>query len=87
MSKEKYSAIIIEPRKHDAFKMVLENFLTHLDDRWDIIIFHGNTNKTFLENLINTELSNYKERVKMVHMKVDNLSYFDYILLILLYKL
>jgi hypothetical protein len=78
MSKEKYSAIIIEPRKHDAFKLVLDNFLTHLDDRWDIIIFHGNTNKTYLENLIDDEFAIYKKRINMVHMNVDNLSYFDY---------
>ena len=78
MSTEKYSAIIIEPRRHDAFKIVLENFLTHLDDRWDIIIFHGNANKEYLKELIDKHLNTYKERIKMVHMKVDNLSYFDY---------
>ena len=74
MQPEKYSAIIIEPRQHDAFKMVLENVLSHLDERGDIIIFHGNANKDFLINLIDEHLSAFKARIKMVHVKVDNLS-------------
>lgn len=78
MIPEKYTAIIIEPRIHEAFKLVLENFLTHLDDRWDIIIFHGNLNKQMLEELIDNDLNAYKSRIEMVHMKVDNLSFFDY---------
>jgi hypothetical protein len=78
MNNEKYTAIIIEPRVHTAFKLVLENFLTHLDDQWDIIIFHGNLNKQMLEELVDSDLKMYKSRIKMIHMKVDNLSFFDY---------
>ena len=35
---EKYTAIITEPRIHPAWKLVLNNFLTNLDERWDFII-------------------------------------------------
>lgn len=75
---ERYSAIIIEPRPHPAFQLVLENFLTHLDDKWDIIIFSGNLNKEFLNNLINSHFEKYKPRIKRVHLNIDNLSLSNY---------
>ena len=46
----KYSAVIVEPRKHAAFSFVLKNFFENLSDDWGLIIFHGCTNKDFLEN-------------------------------------
>ena len=36
---EKYTAIITEPRIHPAWKLVLNNFLTNLDERWNFLIF------------------------------------------------
>jgi len=73
-----YTAVIIEPRVHEAFEMVLENFLTRLDRRWDFIIFHGNLNKDLLENLIDTKFSEHKSRIKLIKMNIDNLTLYDY---------
>ncbi len=75
---ERFSAIIIEPRPHPAFHLVLENFLTHLDNKWDIIIFHGNLNKEHLNELINSYFEKYKPRIKMIHLNIDNLSISNY---------
>ena len=51
-----YTAVIIEPRKHKALQFVLKNFLENLDINWNIIIFHGNLNKEYIENIIDTDL-------------------------------
>ena len=73
-----YTAIIVEPRKHKALKFVLLNALTNLDYNWGIIIFHGNLNKEYVQNIIDTQLSNYKDRIKMISLDVDNLTISDY---------
>jgi hypothetical protein len=44
-NRNKYTALIIEPRKHKALEFVLKNFLENLSNEWSIIIFHGNLNK------------------------------------------
>ena len=48
----KYTAVIVEPRKHAALSFVLENFLKNLSNEWNIIIFHGNLNIDFVNNII-----------------------------------
>ena len=62
----RYTAIIVEPRKHKALELVLLNVLTNLDDNWDIIIFHGNLNKEYIQNIVDKQLSRYKSRIKMI---------------------
>jgi hypothetical protein len=52
----KYTAIIIEPRKHRALEFVLNNFLENLNDDWNIIIYHGNNNIEYLQNIIDSKL-------------------------------
>jgi len=56
---EKYTAIITEPRIHPAWKLVLNNFLTNLDERWNFLIFCGLLNKDFLVELIDTNFIKY----------------------------
>ena len=75
---ERYTAIIIEPREHHALEFVLNNFLENLSEQWDFIIFHGNKNINFINNLFNTTLIKYKNRVKLINLKVDNLTIKDY---------
>lgn len=78
-STSKYTAVIIEPRKHKALEFVLNNFLTNLDDRWDIILFHGNLNKEYAEDIITTKLQKFKHRIKLVDLKIDDLtSHYEY---------
>lgn len=74
----KYTAIIVEPRKHAALFFVLENFLKNLSDEWNIIIFHGNLNIEFINNIIETNLYNYKSRISMISLNKDNLTKDEY---------
>ena len=73
-----YTAIIIEPREHRALEFVLNNFLENLSEQWNFIIFHGNKNINFINNLFNTTLVDYKNKVKLINLKVDNLTITDY---------
>jgi hypothetical protein len=68
-----YTAIIIEPRKHPAFLYVVKNALTVLD--CNIIIYHGNLNKNFVEKMV-AYLSN--NRVSTIHLNVDNFTQNEY---------
>jgi hypothetical protein len=74
----KYTAVIIEPRKHKALEFVLTNFTNMLDNRWNFIIFHGNDNIDYINDIINTKLSNQSNRIKLINLNVNNLSIHDY---------
>jgi hypothetical protein len=74
----KYTAIIVEPRKHRALEFVLKNFVDNLSNEWQFIIFHGNNNKEYLENIINNNFKDKTSRIKMVDLKVDNLTIPEY---------
>jgi hypothetical protein len=71
---ERKTAFIIEPRKHKALEYVLENFLENLNSSWDFIIFHGNLNKEYIENIINNKLNKYRERIRLISLNVDNIN-------------
>jgi hypothetical protein len=73
-----YTAVIIEPRKHKALEFVLNNFLENLDNKWSIIIIHGNSNSFYLKNIIEKRLYSYKNRIQTINMNVDNLSVKEY---------
>lgn len=47
----KYTAIIVEPRKHKALHFVIDNFLTHLSNEWAVIVFHGTQNIEYVKNI------------------------------------
>jgi hypothetical protein len=74
----KYTAVIIEPRQHKALYFVLKNFSENLSDEWNIIIMHGNNNLEFINNILDTELSKYKERIHLDNLNIDNLTIQDY---------
>jgi hypothetical protein len=76
--KEEYTAIIIEPRKHKALEFVLDNFLNNLNNKWNFIIFHGNHNKSFIINMINSNFSNHIDRITLINLNIDNLTIKDY---------
>lgn len=83
MSTFKYTAIIIEPRSHKALSFVLNNFLENLSEEWGFIIFHGNKNKDFINNILDGELNNYKNRIiKLINLNVDNLTNKEYNLIL-----
>jgi hypothetical protein len=74
-----YSAIIIEPRKHKAFKFVLNNFLENLSDEWGIVIFHGLLNDIYVKNIVNELDEKHKSRIiNLINLQVDNLNSYTY---------
>ena len=78
IKKIKYTAVIVEPRKHKALEFVLQNFLENLSNEWSILIMHGNTNSEYLHNILNKKLLKYKNRIKIINLKIDNLTIKDY---------
>ena len=81
INNEKYTAIIIEPRKHKALQFVLENFIENLSNEWNIIIFHGNQNINFINNILNnisSSLKNHKDRISLINLRIDNLTINEY---------
>jgi hypothetical protein len=73
-----YSAIIVEPREHKALSFVLKNFLDNLSNEWNIIVFHGNLNIDFVNNIIDNDLFDHKHRIKLINLNVDNLTRDEY---------
>jgi hypothetical protein len=70
----KYTAVIVEPRKHKALEYVLNNFLENLNSDWNFIIFHGTKNKEYIQNIIDTKLLKHKNRIQLINLNIDNLS-------------
>lgn len=46
-----YTAVIVEPRIHNALPFVLQNFHENLSSDWSILVFHGKDNSTFVNDL------------------------------------
>ena len=74
----KYTAIIVEPRRHAALRFVLNNSLECLPDNWNIILFHGNRNAeystTIADELNGIYKSNNKVRLSLIHLNMENLN-------------
>jgi len=73
-----YTAIIVEPRCHNALCFVLENFLKNLSDDWLIIIMHGTQNNDYIDTIINNELQQYSNRIAKINLFVENLTIRQY---------
>jgi len=73
-----YTAIIVEPREHRSLLFVLNNFLENLSNKWHIIVFHGNQNGGFVQDMITRELNQYTNRIQLVHLPIDNLTSYEY---------
>jgi hypothetical protein len=77
-NKFKYTAVIVEPRKHKALKYVLNNFLENLNDDWHVLIMHGNLNEEYINDIIKNDLIKYKYRIFTHNLKIDNLTIEQY---------
>ncbi len=77
-----YSAIIIEPRITEALEIVLLNFNRNLNEEWLFLIFHGNNNKQFIENIVKKNNIHLKRNVVLISTGLDNLSIDQYNLLL-----
>jgi hypothetical protein len=72
----KYTAVIVEPRNHKALHFVVNNILENLSEEWNVIIFHGITNETFCNNIVEA-LGNNK-RLSLINLGIDNLTSSQY---------
>jgi hypothetical protein len=72
-----FTAVIVEPRKHSALAFVLKNMATLLPDGWKILVFHGNTNGEFVQDIIN-EMEFPSRFLKPISLDVDNLTSVQY---------
>lgn len=69
---DKFTALIIEPRKHKALEFVLRNFLTNLDSRWNFLIYHGTENEEWLANLLNQKFTDEIKRITVKNLRIQN---------------
>lgn len=72
----KYTAVIIEPREHPALEFVLQNFNDNLSDEWQFVVFHGNKNIKYTQNICDKVFKN--DKVKLVNLGIDNLTISEY---------
>jgi hypothetical protein len=75
---EIYTAVIVEPREHKAIEFVLRNFINNLSNEWNFILFHGNENEQFIKNIIDNKFSEFKNRITLINLNVNNLTIEDY---------
>jgi len=73
-----YTAIIIEPRKHTALNFVLNNICDCLSDNWNIVLFHGDDNIEYCNNIVENLNLIYNNRIQMVNLHIQNLSLTEY---------
>ena len=70
--------MIVEPRCHKALSFVLNNILTNLSNDWNVIVFHGSKNEEYVEQIIQTDLSQYAKRITLHNLGVENMTVNDY---------
>jgi hypothetical protein len=72
-----FTAVIVEPRRHPALSFVLKNMASLLPDGWKILIFHGNTNGEFVQDIID-DMEFPSRFLKPIVLDVDNLTIAQY---------
>ena len=78
-NKNNYTAIIIEPRKHQALELVLNNFVLNLDSNWKFIIYHGIDNEEYVINIVKYIENKYNKKIfRLINLNVTNLTFDDY---------
>ena len=74
----KYSAIIVEPRKHKALEFVLNNVCDCLSNEWKIILFHGKSNIEYANKIVEKLNVIFNNRIFLINLNVDNLNQTTY---------
>lgn len=72
-----FTAVIVEPRRHPALSFVLKNMATLLPDGWKILVFHGNTNGEFVQDIID-DMDHPSRFLKPIVLDIDNLTIAQY---------
>lgn len=85
ISKQYYTAVIVEPRKHKALHFVLRNVLDCLPaNDWKILFFHGEDNEDYANEILKSiyledDKNKEEERIKLVKLEgVKNLTQLTY---------
>lgn len=71
----KYSAIMVEPRKHLAYELVLRNFLENLNEDWGFHLFVGPDNEEYVWAIV-TRIGD--PRVSIYNIGIPNLTGITY---------
>ena len=72
-AENKYTALIIEPRKHRALEFVLRNVLDNLESTWSIQVFHGTENEVWVKSLIDAKFQADLPRITLKNLGLPNL--------------
>lgn len=78
MNNFKYTAIIIEPRKHKALEFVLNNICKCLSNEWKVILFHGKNNEVYSKKIVKKINKEFNERIELVNLNISNLNLIEY---------
>lgn len=74
----KYTAIIVEPRKHKALEFVLHNICNCLSSEWKVILFHGINNIEYSLTICEKLNNVYNNRIQLVNLNIENLNQNSY---------
>jgi hypothetical protein len=74
----KYTAIIVEPRKHKALEFVLDNVCNCLSKDWKIVLFHGINNTEYVTKIAERLNSLFENRIYLVNLNINNLDSLEY---------
>jgi hypothetical protein len=76
----KYSAIMVEPRQHSAYELVLRNFLENLSSEWQFHLFVGHENEEYVRSIVNrmSDEKSKENRVCIHNIGISNLSAREY---------
>jgi len=74
----KYTAIIVEPRKHKAIEFVLNNACECLSNEWKVVLFHGIHNIEYSKLIVDKLNGIYNNRITLVNLNVDDLNNITY---------
>ena len=74
-----YTVVLIEPRKHKALRFVIRNCLEQLDNRWNLLIYHGTYNKDYIDRIVMELDEEQQKRILFRNTEVANFTFDTYI--------
>jgi hypothetical protein len=70
----KYTAIMVEPRKHRAYEYVLSNFMKNLSVEWQIVLVVGDDNIDYVMDIVNRLTNNLDHRIVVCNINLKNMT-------------
>lgn len=77
-AEKRYTAVIVEPREHPALHFVLNNACENLSSDWNILVFNGEKNENFVNNIIQKISPEYRAIIKTITLPIQNLTIPEY---------